>query len=51
MQAKLLAKIEELTLHLIRVEKENAGQAARLSALEEENAGLRHQLSALFVQP
>jgi hypothetical protein len=35
MQAKLLAKVEELTLHLIRVDKENAALKERLSRLEQ----------------
>jgi hypothetical protein len=34
MQAKLLSKVEELTLHLIRMEKENAALRERVVALE-----------------
>ncbi len=34
MQAKLLAKIEELTLHLIRQEKENGELRERVRKLE-----------------
>ncbi len=34
MQAKLLAKVEELTLHLIALEKENAALKTRVAALE-----------------
>lgn len=39
MQAKLLAKIEELTLHLIRQEKENRELRDRLAQLENRVAG------------
>ena len=42
MQARLLAKIEELTLHQIAQEKQLAAQSARLERLEQENAGLRN---------
>lgn len=41
MQAKLLAKIEELTLHQIAQEKQMAAQAARIEKLEAENIRLR----------
>jgi hypothetical protein len=34
MQAKLLAKVEELTLHLIRIERENAGLRREVDALK-----------------
>ena len=34
MQSKLLAKIEELTLHMIEAEKENAELRARIARLE-----------------
>ena len=34
MQAKLLSKVEELTLHLIRMEKENAALRERVQVLE-----------------
>jgi len=34
MQASLLAKIEELTLHLIRIEKGNEDLKRRVSQLE-----------------
>ena len=34
MQAKLLAKVEELTLHLIQQEKENKDLRERLAQLE-----------------
>ncbi|HEY8993105.1 MAG TPA: hypothetical protein VIM71_00340, partial [Lacunisphaera sp.] len=34
MQAKLLSKVEELTLHLIRMEKENASLRERVQKLE-----------------
>ena len=45
MQAKLLAKIEELTLHLISQEKQLNAQASRLEKLEHENAILRNHRS------
>jgi len=41
MQAKLLAKIEELTLHQIELEKRVNRQAERMQALEAEKAALR----------
>ncbi len=41
MQAKLLAKVEELTLHVIAQNKRLDEQAARLAALEKENQQLR----------
>ena len=41
MQAKLLAKIEELTLHVIEQEKDLHEQAIRIERLERENATLR----------
>lgn len=41
MQALLLAKVEELTLHLIRQEKVITAQQERLSRLEEENQSLK----------
>jgi hypothetical protein len=34
MQAKLLAKIEELTLHMIQAEKENRELRERIARLE-----------------
>ena len=40
MQAKLLAKIEELTLHQIEQQKQLAAQSARIERLEGENARL-----------
>jgi hypothetical protein len=40
MQAKLLAKIEELTLHVIEQQKQLAAQSARIERLEGENARL-----------
>lgn len=40
-QSRLLAKIEELTLHQIAQEKRLNDQAGRISALEAENAALR----------
>lgn len=43
MQSKLLAKVEELTLHVIAQNKRLDEQAARLAALEQENAALRQQ--------
>ena len=39
MQAKLLAKIEELTLHMIQQEKENRELRERLARLETRAAG------------
>jgi hypothetical protein len=39
MQAKLLAKVEELTLHLIRQEKENQELRERIARLEQGAAG------------
>ena len=41
MQAKLLAKVEELTLHVIAQEKRLAAQDARIQSLETENAALK----------
>ena len=41
MQAKLLAKIEELTLRQIAQEERLDTQAARIAQLEAENAALR----------
>lgn len=43
MQARLLAKVEELTLHQIAQEKQLAAQARRIAALEQENARLRQK--------
>jgi hypothetical protein len=43
MQARLLAKIEELTLHQIALEKRVNAQAVELDALKKENAALRRQ--------
>ena len=43
MQAVLLAKIEELTLHQIEQEKRLNAQAAKITALESENAQLKSQ--------
>jgi hypothetical protein len=43
MQARLLAKIEELTLHQIALEKRVNAQAVELDALKKENASLRRQ--------
>jgi hypothetical protein len=43
MQAKLLEKIEELTLHQIAQEKRLNEQAERIGVLEQENARLRAQ--------
>jgi hypothetical protein len=42
MQAKLLAKIEELTLHQIAQEKTQAAQSARIERLENENLALNN---------
>lgn len=39
MQAKLLAKVEELTLHLIRQDKENRELRERIAQLEIRAAG------------
>jgi hypothetical protein len=36
MQSKLLAKVEELTLHMIRAEEENRDLRERLAKLEAE---------------
>jgi hypothetical protein len=44
MQAVLLAKIEELTLHVIAQQKSQISQEKRLQALEAENAQLKAQL-------
>jgi hypothetical protein len=41
MQAKLLAKMEEMTLHVIALSKKVDGQATRIAQLEAENAALR----------
>jgi hypothetical protein len=43
MQARLLAKIEELTLHQIAQAKRLDAQAARIAALENENRTLRNR--------
>lgn len=43
MQAKLLAKVEELTLHVIAQEKHMLAQERRIAALESENASLKVQ--------
>lgn len=43
MQSKLLAKIEELTLHQIEQEKRLNAQAARITQLENENKSLGHR--------
>jgi hypothetical protein len=45
MQAKLLAKIEELTLHVIQQEKQHQDLASRVRQLESENQQLRAHLS------
>lgn len=47
MQAKLLAKIEELTLHVIEQEKRTQAQAVGMAALLAENAELRARVDAL----
>jgi hypothetical protein len=46
MQARLLAKIEELTLHQIEQEKQLTAQAACLEILEKENAALNRTVRA-----
>ena len=43
MQAKLLAKMEEITLHMIVLSKTVDAQSARIAQLETENAALRTQ--------
>ena len=40
MQSKLLAKIEELTLHMIQQDKENRGLRERIARLEAHAAGV-----------
>lgn len=45
-QATLLKKVEELTLHLIEQDKRNKDQEARLKTLEEENKNLRKLLES-----
>jgi len=47
MQARMLAKIEELTLHLIAQEKQMLEQRDALSAQQQEINGLRQQLADL----
>ena len=47
MDATLLRKIEELTLYLIEVNKEQAAQKARMEKLEEENALLKQEIDRL----
>ena len=50
MQAKLLAKIEELTLHQIAQEKEQAQLRERVNQLEKENSSLRTTLDSLHTR-
>jgi hypothetical protein len=47
MQAKLLAKVEELTLHVIAQEKRQEAQGLEISSLRSENRRLREQLNRL----
>ncbi len=47
MQAKLLAKVEELTLHLIRQDTENQDLRAHMRRQEKQNRQLRHRLAQL----
>jgi hypothetical protein len=47
MQAKLLAKVEELTLHMIQQGKENQELRDRIEQQAEDNQGLRERLARL----
>jgi hypothetical protein len=47
MQAKLLAKIEELTLHISAQQKLIQGQAQRLEAVETDNRALHQQMQSI----
>ena len=46
-QAKLLQKVEELTLYMIEMKKKHDLQIARLKTLEEENMALKSRISLL----
>lgn len=46
-QTKLLQKIEELTLYMIEMKKNNDLQSNRLKVLEEENTALKNRISLL----
>lgn len=48
MQALMMAKIEELTLHQIAHEKQIQENRAHVDALERKNIDLREQLSAIL---
>jgi hypothetical protein len=47
MQAKLLAKIEELTLHIIAQQKLIQAQAQRLEAVETDNRALHQRMQSI----
>jgi predicted DNA-binding protein YlxM (UPF0122 family) len=47
MQAKLLAKVEELTLHMIQQERENREVRDQMNQQTRENQELRERLSRL----
>jgi hypothetical protein len=47
MQVKLLAKVEELTLHMIEQDKENRELRDQMSQQTKENQDLRERLSRL----
>jgi hypothetical protein len=50
MESKLLAKIEELTLHMIEAEKRNAQSEQRNDRLEQQNRELQQRLEKLEAQ-
>jgi hypothetical protein len=43
MQSRLLAKVEEMTLHLIALSEKVDAQSAEIAALRSENAALRQR--------
>jgi phage shock protein A len=47
MQSKLLAKVEELTLHMIQQDKENRDLREHMTQQEKENKELRERLAQL----
>lgn len=50
MQSKLLAKVEELTLHMIQQDKENRGLREHMNQQEKENWELRRRIAQLEVR-
>lgn len=47
MQAKLLAKVEELTLHLIQADERNTAADERNYRLEQQNRDLQERIAKL----